>query len=144
MALSDVKPRQQQIRDWWLENRSNPYFLILSSATWNRNADMVALERWTDMQGRVACFEEGSLLADDRKWAVIEKQLAYPPLWLIKNWNENSARKRSKAMLTQYHEITTKNNVITLTASGIITENIQADSASLYEWLGITGGHRGP
>lgn len=144
MAISDIRPRQDQIREWWLINRTSPHYLALASATWNRTADMVALERWIDMQARVACFEEGSILANDAKWKIIEEQLTYPPLWLVKNWNPANARKHSKGMLARYYVVQRETDATkyVLKPETRITENIVANSAELYEWLGITGGHR--
>lgn len=144
MAVKDIRPRQNQIRQWWVIHNTNPFFLRLMSTEWN--PDKILIERWVDMFARVACFEEGSLVGDNLKWAVIENQMKnYSPLWLIKNWYLPSIKKRKAAMLNRFHEI--KEDKIkrrfTLEASGRITENITADYNELYEWLGVTGGRTG-
>lgn len=144
MALNDVKPRQTQIREWWVIHNTNPFFLRLMATQWS--PDKLLLERWVDMFARVACYEEGTILGDNLKWAVIETQMKnYSPLWLMKNWYLPSVKKRKAGMLTRFHEI--KEDKIkgryNLELSGRITENITADYDELYEWLGVTGGVTG-
>ena len=141
--MSAVRDRQNTIRDWWRMHRYNPPFLALSAARWGT---MDIVERWMDMQARVACKDEGTLLADNIRWAIIELQLAYPPLWLVSNWHQSAVRKVHKAMLTQYHVLLMNQGRLVLTpasrTSSLFPGGIGASDADIYGWLGLTGGER--
>lgn len=92
------------------------------------------------MQARVAAVNEGAILADDAKWTVIEKQLTYPPLWLINHWliDEKTALDWSN----HYHEIVESGRMLLVVKSKTIPEAIGLDFQKLYEWIGSTGGTR--
>ena len=112
--------------------------LAYQAASWN---DPIHIERWTDMQARIACYEHGSIIGNDMFWAIIEPQLSYPALWLAKNWNLTAVKKVSKAMERTYHTLVLKNSKISLVSITAFNAGIQTSDAALYEWLGITGGH---
>lgn len=137
--MSTIRERQDQIRAWWRHNRTTRAMLAYQAASWN---DPVHIERWTDMQALLACYDHGDLLARENIWTVLEKQLSYPALWLAKNWDLKSVKKVSRNMESTYHVLQRKNNKIQLTpVTNLFRANIQAPNNELYEWLGVTGGH---
>lgn len=134
-----VADRQNQIREWWRQNRTTRAMLAYQAASWN---DPVHIERWTDMQALLACYDHGSLLTTENIWTVLERQLSYPALWLAKNWDLKSVKKISRNMESTYHVLQRKGNKIQLVpVTNLFRANIQAPNNELYEWLGITGGH---
>lgn len=92
------------------------------------------------MQARVAAVNEGAILADDAKWAVIEKQLTYPPLWLINHWLIDD--RKSLDWSEHYHEIVESGRMLLVAKSKTIPDAIGVDFQKLYEWIGSTGGTR--
>lgn len=138
MATADVKERQSEVRTWWTTNKFNPPY-----RTYVSEQDAQHLENWVDMQARVAAANNGSILANDTKWKVIQKQLEYPPLWIARylKWGNVTP----EAMRTRYHTIyKPSNNNFALRAERTITESIAVDDTTLLEWIGIIGGQRDP
>lgn len=133
-----ILERQNIVREWWRHNRLTRAMLAFQAARFN---EPVHIQRWTDMQARLACYDHGSALANDQLWQVIQAQLSYPALWVAKNWHLQSIKKLTTKMEVTYHILVKKNNRITLTPLALIQANIRADETALYEWLGIIGGH---
>ena len=140
MARSDIPVRRNEVRRWWLHHTQNPMLIRMFAATWS---DPKHLERWMDMQARVACAEEGALLASDINWKLIRQQLEYPPLWLAKNWNLTSIKKVSAQFKQRYHILVERNSKLIAIASNTMNNSIAADDERLYEWLGVIGGNKG-
>ena len=139
MAQADIPVRQNIIREWWRQNRTTRAMLAYQAASWS---EPVHIERWTDMQARIACFEHGTILGDQAFWTLISLQLEYPALWVAKNWHLTAVKRMSRDMETTYHRLarTSKGRII-LSPVTLFTAQIQTSDAALYEWLGITGGH---
>lgn len=139
MALTKIQQRQNDIRRWWLTHALNPSMLKLASTRWN-NVDII--ERWMDMQARCACAQHGRIVNSDARWAIILEQLKFPPLWLLQNMHATSARKRYKAMLTQYHVVVREEGrwLFKPDSTGDFSISIEASDANIYEWLGLVGG----
>ena len=137
-ARLKIIERQNIIRSWWLQQATNPLLIKAFSASWS---DPVHVERWMDMQARLACYEEGRLLADDTTWFIVENELRYVALWLMKNWSLTSVKKVSKKFLNRYYIIKqNKNGLYVPVAAPTVRANIAANPAELYEWLGVIGG----
>ena len=139
--MSQIVDRQNAVRDWWRTQRFNPPFLALSAARWG---SMDLIERWIDMQARVACKDHGQLLSHELRWGVIQNQMRYPPLWLVHNWHEPVVRKVKKTMLTRY-QVLNRNDAGKLVLSDslqLFPGGIDASDAEIYSWLGLVGGER--
>lgn len=137
MATADIRDRQIRVREWWLEHKMHPPYL-----TFTRTQPDPRLENWVDMQARIAAHDDGSILADDTKWKVIEAQLENTPLWLARYLNWGTIQ--PDALLTRYHQVYEKaDKSVHLKASTAITDDITVDQLELYEWLNIIGGYKG-
>ena len=139
--MSAIIDRQNDVRHWWRAHRFNPPFLVLSAARWGA-IDLV--ERWMDMQARVACKDHGQLLNHDLRWGVIQNQMLYPPLWLVHNWHTAAVQKVKKKMLTQYQVLnrTEAGKLILSDSLNLFPTGIAATDAEIYSWLGLVGGER--
>lgn len=138
MSTEKIKPRQIEVRNWWLRNKLHPPYQAFISSQ-----DARHIQNWVDMQARVAAVNNGSILADDKKWAVIQKQLEYPPLWVARylKWGQVNP----EAMRTRYYVIyKPSDGNFAIRAAATITESIAVDDPALYDWVGIIGGQKDP
>ena len=141
MANKDIPARQQRIRRWYRTQLQDPY---LQWAVHDDFADADVVRNWMDMQALLACYDHGSLLADNTRWANIENELRYPARVLVATWHWPSVKRVKKALLTTYHilHINEQRRLI-LKPHPSISQNISANRKTLYEWLGLIGGVHG-
>ena len=138
MARSDIPARRDHVRQWWLHHAQNPMLLKLLASSWS---EPVHIERWMDMQARMACAEEGNLLASDVNWKLVKQQIDYPPLWLVNNWHLKSIKKVSSSFKSRYYTLGQNQNAqLIATQANTIPNSIAANDERLYEWLGVIGG----
>ena len=138
MSAEKIEQRQKQVRDWWLRNKFHPPYQAFVSAQ-----DAQHIQNWVDMQARVAAVNSGNILANESKWAVLEKQLEYPPLWVARylKWGNSDP----ETFKTRYHVIyKPTDTTLAIRADRIITDSIAVDDHELYEWLNILGGQQDP
>ena len=143
MTTPTIIERQNIIRQWWLDQATNPLFLKVQQASWR---EATTVENWMDMQARLACFEHGRLLGSDTNWKLVRQQLDFPVLWVIKNLTlrkkDTTKNALQKGMLSRYYILDQVNGKWVLNASTTMTDSIAADPGELYEWLGVIGGSR--